>query len=335
MKKGSINKVRTSNKKVNIIKEVAKSEPKKDKKKVNQNNIKRNNSYNTQNNKIKQKRIVDKTKDERMRNISSVKKDFSQQEITEVSKEEIKRKPISKKKRRRLLYTFLTLGMVLAICYLTLNLSTFDLKSINVNGNLKYTNGEIISNSKFKINENIFIQYFKYKNLPLNDLPYVESTNVDLVFPNEININVVERKAIYVAFDKEKNKYFKLDKLGYILEETAKEKREENEILVYGITFNNKVILGEKINEIDYDKLKVFEKIAEEYKKSEIGDNITKVNFENSLTTITLNDKLNVMLPNDTNLKYNLDLLKSILKKNGDLQGVIDMTKTDPIFSIY
>ena len=66
-----------------------------------------------------------------------------------------------------------------------------------------------------------------------------------------------------------------------------------------------------------------------------INGNITKVDFENSLTTITLNDKLNVIFPNDTNLKYKMDFLNSILKKNGDLQGVIDMTKNDPVFSIF
>ena len=137
-----------------------------------------------------------------------------------------------------------------------------------------------------------------------------------------------------MVYDKDNNKYYKLSEDGYILEESNIDKRDNKELLLYGIIFNNQVVLGEKINELDLVKIKLYKKIEVEYIKSGINSVITKVNFENSLTTITLDDKLNVVLPNDTNLKYNINFLKPIIEKLGkDSAGVIDMTKTNPTFS--
>lgn len=260
---------------------------------------------------------------------------------TEYPKEGKKNIPKKKKRKNRkrvvfLFSCFFVLGLAIALFYLMFHLTTFDVKEILVTGNEKYLKQEIISQSGIKLNENVFSQYFTKKDMTLDALPYIKNVVLKISFPDTMEIEVEERKTVYLAFDKEKNKYFRMDQEGYILEEIPLSSKEEGELLVDGITFNNQVILGEKINEIDYDKLLVYEKIAQEYANTKINANITKVNFENSLTTITLNDKLNVILPNDTDLSYKLDLLKDILKKfSADMQGVIDMTKTDPVYSIY
>lgn len=259
----------------------------------------------------------------------------------EYLKEDKKNIPKKKKRKNRkrvvfLLSCFFVLGLAIALFYLLFHLTTFDVKDIVVTGNEKYTKQEIISQSGIKINENVFSQYFTKKDITLESLPYIKNIVLKISFPDTLEIEVEERKTVYLAFDKEKNKYFRIDKEGYILEEIPLSSKGEEELLVYGITFNNQVVLGEKINEIDYDKLLVYEKIAQKYANTKINADITKVNFENSLTTITLNDKLNIILPNDTDLSYKLDLLKDILKKfSTDMQGVIDMTKTDPVYSIY
>lgn len=295
-------------------------------KKVEKSNV--NNVKKVRSNDIEKRDIKNNVK-----NIDNSIKKFPNKNVSNIHSKESK--PKTKKRQVFLVSTFIIVGICICIIYLVFNLTTFDVKKITVTGNSKYTSNEIVSKCPFKINENVFSQYLKYKNTELKGLPYISSLNVELVFPDEINLNVVEREEKYVAYDKEKNKFYKLDKDGYILEETTQTNRSENEMLVYGVTFNNEILFGEQINEIDLGKLRTYEKIAEEYEKSGMNGNITKVNFENSLTTITLNDKLNIVLPNDTNLEYNLDLLKSILKKNGDLQGIIDMTKKDPVFSIF
>ena len=81
----------------------------------------------------------------------------------------------------------------------------------------------------------------------------------------------------------------------------------------------------------------IYESVARgKFKKDEISGKITKVSFENSLTTITINDKLNIIFPNDTDLEYKMVFLKTILKSIAeDSVGVIDMTKTRPTYSSF
>lgn len=341
MNSSSMNKNRTSKKNNSNLKKASNnkniSTNKNVKKNVNKNPDKNINRKNNDKKVIESKQPkTGKSVDVEKRSIKNTDKNIKKFPSKPITRERSKKDKIVNKKKKTILALFFTiLGVSICFIYLAFNLSTFDLKKINVTGNTKYTDSEIISKSNFNINDNVFLQYLKYKDTPLKDLPYVSNITISLCVPDEININVLERVAEYIIYDKEKNKFFKVDIDGYILEETSQDKKQAGETLVYGVTFNDKIILGEQINEIDLGKLKTYEKIVEEYSKIGIDDNITKVNFENSLTTITLNDKLNVILPNDTNLKYNLDLLKSILKQNGDLQGVIDMTKTDPVFSIF
>ena len=72
------------------------------------------------------------------------------------------------------------------------------------------------------------------------------------------------------------------------------------------------------------------------FEKYQINGKITRLNFENSLTTITLNDKLNIVFLNDTDIDYKMSFLKSILEKIGeDSSGVINMTVSDPVYSSY
>ena len=86
---------------------------------------------------------------------------------------------------------------------------------------------------------------------------------------------------------------------------------------------------------VKYDKVDKTPKKVE-FKKDEISGKITKVSFENSLTTITINDKLNIIFPNDTDLEYKMVFLKTILKSIAeDSVGVIDMTKTRPTYSSF
>ena len=54
------------------------------------------------------------------------------------------------------------------------------------------------------------------------------------------------------------------------------------------------------------------------------------------MTTITINDKLNIIFPNDTDLEYKMVFLKTILQSIAeDSVGVIDMTKTRPTYSSF
>lgn len=253
--------------------------------------------------------------------------------------EENKRKIKKKKKGKKafiIILIFLIIGILASGCYLLFTSSTFDVSEVELNGTERYTKEEIMSSLDISLGKNIFIEFFSYNKENINKFPYLSDINLNIKLPNKIQLNVSERTSKYLAYDKEKNKFFKIDGEGYILEEGKIEEKTEDEMLVYGITFADEIIFGEKINEIDYSKILTYLNVKKEYEKSGIGMTITKVSFENSLTTLTLDDKLIVKFPNEIELEYKMNFLKGIIEKlPAESVGVIDMTKDKPIFSSF
>lgn len=253
--------------------------------------------------------------------------------------EENKRKIKKKKKGKKafiIILIFLIIGILASGCYLLFTSSTFDVSEVELNGTERYTKEEIMSGLDISLGKNIFIEFFSYNKENINKFPYLSDINLNIKLPNKIQLNVSERTSKYLAYDKEKNKFFKIDGEGYILEEGKIEEKTEDEMLVYGITFADEIIFGEKINEIDYSKILTYLNVKKEYDKSGIGMTITKVSFENSLTTLTLDDKLIVKFPNEIELEYKMNFLKGIIEKlPAESVGVIDMTKDKPIFSSF
>ena len=243
-----------------------------------------------------------------------------------------------KKKKIILIFTFLLIAFLICCIYLLFTLDIFNISKINVSGITKYTQDEIITSSKLNIGSNMFRQIFtsKFKE-NIKTLPFVDEVKFSITLPSILNIEIKERTSKYFAFDKEHNTYYRIDKDGIILEKTWIENKTENELLVYGLAFDEDVKLGSKLNDIYMSKIQIYNNIYEEYEKSGLNGTITRVNFENSLTTITLNDKLNIIFPNDTDIKYKMSFLTSILKdKLGeDAEGMLDMTKTNPVYSNF
>lgn len=211
--------------------------------------------------------------------------------------------------------------------------SKFDIANINISGNFKYTVDEILNNTGIFQGENI-VRLKKSKVINnLKKLPYIENIKVTKKLPNSIDIEVVERASRYIAFDKDTSKFYKLSNKGVILEDAIVTAKTEDELLIYGITFDIEVTFGNLINDSDLSKLAIYNEIEQEYEKQKLNFKITRVNFENSLTTIILDDKLSIVLPNNTNLQYNMVFVSNIITQlSDDLAGVIDMTKTDPVF---
>ncbi len=253
--------------------------------------------------------------------------------------EENKIKIKKKKKGKKafiIILIFLIIGVLASGCYLLFTSSTFDVSEVELNGTERYTKEEIMSSLDISLGKNIFIEFFSYNKENINKFPYLSDINLNIKLPNKIQLNVSERTSKYLAYDKEKNKFFKIDGEGYILEEGKIEEKTEDEMLVYGITFADEIIFGEKINEIDYSKILTYLNVKKEYDKSGIGMTITKVSFENSLTTLTLDDKLIIKFPNEIELEYKMNFLKGIIEKlPAESVGVIDMTKDKPIFSSF
>lgn len=234
--------------------------------------------------------------------------------------------------------TIVTFSFIIAILiaggYLMFNLEYFNLANISVVGNTKYTSEKIIENTSLKSGNNVFKELF-INDYNKYEIPYVSELKYSYKFPNEIVINVNERYPEYVAKDKNSQKCYMLDNQGYILEECTIETKGDT-LLLEGISFEEKVEYGKQLDEVYIRKLQKYKEIKELLKEAEISTNITKVNFNASLTTITIDDKLNVVFSNDSNLRYRVSFLKSIINQNGTFEeGTIDMSLENPVYSKY
>ncbi len=261
---------------------------------------------------------------------------MSNQNISKNRTSSAKEPRLRKKKRRTFKVLICVFCVSLLICggYLLLNHPVFNIESFDIKGTQKYTVEEIVQKLSLNTGKNMFLQVLNCNKSKVIELSYIEDIKFSMKLPNKLSIKVTERVPKYFAFDKEKNKYFRLDENGYILEETTIDQKTSEELLIVGINFDNEVVLGDKINEIDMSKINVYLDIKEELQKSKINRNITKVNFENSLTTLTLNDKLNVIFPNKDELSYKIAFLNEILKSIGeDATGELDLTQTNPTYS--
>lgn len=271
------------------------------------------------------------------KNKVKVKKEYKNKEIYSDSKNLKKSNTKTKTKgKTKIILTFFIIGIIAVGAYLLCTLPYFSIESFEINGTEKYSVEEVAEKGNLRKGRNIFIQLLKGISKNINELPYVKKANVKIMLPNKLKINVTERKPYFIAFDKDHNVFYKIDEEGYILEKADITEKKEDELLTYGFIFDDETVLGTRLKEVDLSKIEIYNNVRKEFEISKINGEITKVNFENSLTTITLNDKLNVIFPNDTDIKYKMSFFKNILEKIGeDSVGVIDMTKTDPVYSIF
>lgn len=235
-----------------------------------------------------------------------------------------------------IIVTFFLVALLIAIVITVFFHPVFNLKDVEIVGTNRYTSDQVVSSSNLKLNENIFVQVLKNGNIDLSKLPYIKSYKYEYKLPDKIVVSVIERTPLYIAYNKDVNKYYLIDGEGYILEESKPEKTSEEQVFVYGIVFSEDFDVGDKINDIDKSKLDMFLNIKNELKNVIASASVTKVSFENALTIITLNDKLNVVFSDDKNLKYVIAFLSEIINNVGiDSIGTIDMTKKNPTFSAY
>jgi hypothetical protein len=248
------------------------------------------------------------------------------------------KKYIKQKKIRGLFVFFFFAIFILGGVLFLLNFEAFNLKEIKVNGTEHYDTDEFVQKLNIKYEDNIFKQiYYLYKS-DYSEFAYIESMKPKFLSNNTILLDIVERESSYIAFNKENNKYYRLDKNGIILEECKPSSQTSDEVIITGISFDNEVVLGTSISDVYLKKINSYLEIKKEYENTELKNygSITKVNFNNSLTTITINDKLNVTFQNDKNLTYYMSLLIGIIQKlPEDSVGTIDMTKENPVYSAY
>ena len=248
-----------------------------------------------------------------------------------INKEE---KEIDKKKTMNII-KYGMLGFLFIIVILTTMFSPlFNIKKIEVQGNEKITEKEIISLSQLQIEENTFKINKNKIRKEIKQNAYINEVTISRKLPSSVIIKVEERKIAYLL--EYAGSYVYLDKNGYILEINSE--KLELPIIQGASTLTENFIVGKRLVTEDLEKLATVQKIMELARISEIDSLITRIDIENkeNLKLIFESKEKVAYIGDNSNLNTKILTIKSILEKEegkaGEIFVNIDLNKEYPVF---
>lgn len=198
----------------------------------------------------------------------------------------------------------------------------FNIQEIIVEGESEISESVYIATSGIEIGENIFGIDKNSGIVEIKKDPYVESVEINSIYPNKIEIIVVERTVSYIL--EQNGRYYCIDKNGYILE-TGLSQLDFPEIKGYNTNLEEKE-LGQRLDEEDLSKFNDLIKIIDAVKS-----NIT----EAKLTGINIQDNKNYILEfNEENKNIMLGEAKDLVAKMAWINLFIKEKKNESI-TIY
>lgn len=222
----------------------------------------------------------------------------------------MRKKHPSKKRRKVVLRKYFLFAIILIILYLfVFKTDYFSVKNIEVVGNKKLSNSEIIKASLCNKGENILKVNTRTGEESIRRLPYVKDCKIKRKFPNTIIIQVEERKEI--AAIPYSNLVALIDKEGYVL---TIEKDSKNIKLPRLIGLSKvEVKIGDNVfHQVKIENIEQFIVLSD---KLGLLDKIEYIDFSDEKNvTFQINQDTNVAFGHLDNVKYKLDFLIKILE---------------------
>jgi cell division protein FtsQ len=210
--------------------------------------------------------------------------------------------------------------------------SLFNIKTINVSGNERVSQQEIIRLSGLNYQQNILRINTKETMKGIFQNPYVKKIKIRRALPNIINIDIIERKPMVLA--PYVGSYLFVDEEGIVVEINASIKDMKLPI-VTGLKFNT-FKLGEELKVENKEQLSTVVTLIKEITRAGINQEITEINTADTqnIMLITKNG-VKINLGDASNMEKKLPMAKAILqdlyKKN--LKGTVEMgQKGNPFF---
>ena len=224
--------------------------------------------------------------------------------------------------------------LILAVIIIAMFSPIFNIKIINVQGNKKLTQNEIVSLSQVEQGENLFKISKSKISEQIKENAYVSEVKITRNLPSTINIQIEEREALYQI--EYANGYIYIDKQGFMLE--ISEEKQSLPILQGISTESTNFEVGNRLNKEDLNKLAVVYKIVEAAEANEISNLITRIDIENIQNLkLSFESKSKVAhLGDSSNLVDKIIRIKMILEQeegnSGEIFVNMDLNKENPIF---
>ncbi len=233
--------------------------------------------------------------------------------------------------RRIFKYILYIVLIIFCIAFL-LTSNFFNIKTINVTGNVRVSQQEIIRLSGLNYEQNIFRINTKHTMKSIFQNPYIKKIKIDRALPNVINIVIIEREPLvlvpYVG------SYLFVDQEGIVVEINSSIKDLKLPI-INGLKFNT-FKLGEEIKLENKQHLETIVKLINEITNTGINEEISEINAEDILNIklITKNG-IKVNLGDASDIENKLPLAKAIIQdlNKKKLKGTVEMGhKGNPFF---
>ena len=197
----------------------------------------------------------------------------------------------------------------------------FSIKEVQVLNNDKVSSETIISLSELKTEENIFrFQASKAMN-KIKENAYIENVKVHRKIPDIVQIEVKEREHNYsVDF---LGKYAYINTQGYILEIAQDSKQK---IVLQGIqSSEEQVVVGNRLNYEDLEKLEDVIKIMNAAKEYKLDDKITTIDIhdKNEYSIYLEQEGKKAFLGDYTNLSNKMLYVNAIIEEERGKSGEI------------
>ena len=193
----------------------------------------------------------------------------------------------------------------------------FKVNSVTIEGNRHYTNDQITDMVLGgRLGQNSIYLSMKYKNKDIEDIPFIETMNVDIVSPSAIKITVYE-KAV-AGFVEYMGRYFYFDKDGTVIE--SSEAKTDGIPQVLGLDFDH-IILYEKLP-VESDE--VFKQILEMTQLlDKYGIDMEKIYFDKDYNMTLYFGQARIKIGDFTNIDEKIIRLKDILPELEGKKGVL------------
>mgnify|MGYP002853662231 CR=1 FL=1 len=223
---------------------------------------------------------------------------------------------------------YIIAGIILAVIIIAAAgikyiLDNYTVTNIYVNGNTHYTNQEIIDLVMTdRLSHNSLYLSFKYRDKSIENIPFVEKMDVDIISPDTIRINVYEKSiAGYISY---LGHYMYFDRDGIVVESSLERTDGVPEVL--GLNFNY-VILYEKLpvdNEYVFSEILDITQLLDKYEL-----NADRIFFDADYNVYLYFEGVEVSLGTEEYIDEKIIQLQYILPNLDGKNGILEMKDFD------
>lgn len=202
----------------------------------------------------------------------------------------------------------------------------YEVKTVTVVGNRHYTQEQIKDMvMEGKYGHNSLYLHYKYRNKAVNNIPFIETMDVDIVSPTEISITVYEKAiAGYVEY---LGRYMYFDKDGIVVESSTTQAKDLP--YVTGLSFDH-VVMYEKLPVEDETIFKEILSVTQLLSKYSIRTDRIYFDKDRNITLFFGNAK--VKLGSMESIDEKMAGLRNIIPRLDGLSGTLDMEEyTDEV----